>query len=132
MTKLEIRFDADFGRRRGAGMSTFRDPFQRMYRNSHDDREFWGSHAVLPVGVDLEHGKWTLVAVYRERGDDENAVYVDEARYPAAFYRVRAPGLWPAIVTGSGRDMRELARKLADGLSSGMLGFEKDFEKGPE
>lgn len=74
---------------------------------------------LLDVGEGFAFGVPKMVKGYNDPDDDAPVVQVWETRLPACFFEVRMEGF--VISTGSGRDMEELAHKIAEALSENML-----------
>lgn len=97
------------------------DPFRALY-DTKSDREDWGEFFCGPE--QLENGKETLIAAFPRTGADGHDVEVYVDALPARFYSVRVLGGSIRFSTGSGHEMAELARQVAQEIASGMVDLE--------
>lgn len=105
--------------------------FERLYWPSLRDRLGFGDSYDPPKT--FPHGEWVTVAKFVPDSGDGQRVEIDEARYPARFFRLRVlPGTSSAgadlpgwtLRTGSGDETGILMAELARAIAGGMVSLE--------
>lgn len=107
-------------------------PFGFLYETDATDRKIFGDRYTPPEK--WEHCKSYVVARYKkEVGGDGHDVEILETRAPARFYTIRAlpsknsiDEARPGFALGTGSSMGELAVKIAEAISEGMLDIDDD------
>ncbi len=106
-------------------------PFESQYRPGPRDRAGFGA-SYEPPEV-FPHGEWVTVARFAPTCEDGQSVEIDEARYPARFFRLRALAAQSSagsplsawtLRTGSGDEMGVLMAETARAVAGGMVSLE--------
>lgn len=106
--------------------------FEKMYVSNENDKQPFGTHWCLSDNTPLEHGKNTLIAVYKKNPKDGDGQHVEVycIAVPSRFYTIKVldginsinkSKMSYSLSTGS--SMEQLTADLAKAISEGMIGL---------